>query len=186
MPFITWSINSGGVFSFLLRRGLARSLCPPSLVDTCMIPQLAFFVNPFFEKSLIFFLWLLGLAFGLVSLATVYMIPQRNKENNNNLNTVWLQFGYNIFSTLVGGVLTSYRLCPSEADNRLCMYTRDGFSGTKNYKKLQMVFSDKLSHQKFFSIQITINIFSIQITIKKIKHLFRCFIFRIFYFFFFS
>ena len=67
------------------------------------------------------------------------------------------------------------------------LYIAPGYiSGTKNYKKLQMVFSDQLFHQKFFSIQITINIFLIQITIKKIKHLFRCFIFRIFYFFSFS
>ena len=40
------------------------------------------------------------------------------------------------------------------------LYIAPGYnSGTKNYKKLQMVFSDQFSHQKFFSIQITINIF---------------------------
>ena len=40
------------------------------------------------------------------------------------------------------------------------LYIAPGYiSGTKNYKKLQMVFSDQFSHQKFFSIQMTIKVF---------------------------
>ena len=40
------------------------------------------------------------------------------------------------------------------------LHTTPGYnSGTKNYKKLQMGFSDKPSHQIFFLVRITINIF---------------------------
>ena len=69
------------------------------------------------------------LSLGRCASSTVCILADRNKENNNILVNIWLQFGYNIFSTLVGGVLTSCRHCPPDADNRLCVYTRGGYSG---------------------------------------------------------
>ena len=64
------------------------------------------------------------------------------------------------FVQFAGGGVIAYNRQAGES-RRYFLYIAPGYNlGTKNYKKLQMVFSDQLSHQKFFSIQITINIFN--------------------------
>ena len=157
-----------------------------SLVDTYMIPYPILVVKPFLRNFLIFFRLSLGLASGVLCSLCVYHSSRYFTKCKSQCCTKCKDLQGGGFVQFAGGGAIAHNR--QAVKSRLYfLYIAPGYnSGTKNYKKLQMVFSDQLSHQKFFSIQITINIFSIQITIKKIKHLFRCFIFRIFYFFFFS
>ena len=57
-----------------------------------MIAHHVLVVKNFFQVFATFF----RLSFGLLSLATVCILTDSNKENNNILVNFWLQFGYNV------------------------------------------------------------------------------------------
>ena len=112
-------------------------LCSVSLWNTCMIPQLSLFVKPLFEKFLIFFLCLLGLAFGgfvlLFTLIIIAIISQ---------NATW-DFAQNAgggFVQFAGGGVIAYNRQAGES-RRYFLYIAPGVQfGNKKLQKVTIGF----------------------------------------------